>query len=377
MIIDEELLFKLKYQVDPEADALADHYLDRPPHELFHAVLGVNHSTGDTADERVAAWLNRRPELPDFADSNRLDNGVRFFQEWGVELGIGLFLSSLPLAYASHDGAQVLALTARLETDAKRRVLESAQFLLDVTAPAALEPGATGYESARRVRLMHAGVRHMILSPNGKITQTEDNSVSPRWDPRWGNPINQQHLLGAMLSFSSSLLHVLDSLGMDYDAQGAEDYCHLWNVVGGLLGITPDVLPLDRAQMDELEKMIRAENEKESEAGQLLTSALIELVDSFNPTGLFRGVPPALIRTFIGEETADILAVPKTGASRVLVSLFALEERWSSRLRTKSRLARGVSRWLSVRILRGFVDVTRHGPRPAFNIPDHLAPSFE
>lgn len=377
MNIDQELLFKLKYQMDPEADALADHYLDRPPHELFHTVLGVNHSTGDTSDNHVADWLDRRPELPDFADSARLDNGVQFFAQWGIELGIGLFLSSLPLAYASHDGAQVLGLTARLETDARRRVLESAQFLLDVTAPAALEPGAQGYNTARRVRLMHAGVRHMILSPNGKVIQTTDPNVTPRWDPGWGNPINQQHLLGAMLSFSSSLLHVLDTLGVAYDQQGAEDYCHLWNVVGGLLGIDPDLLPLGRAEMDVLEKMIRADNERESDAGVLLTSALMDLVNSFNPTGLFRGLPPALMRRFIGDKTADLLGVPQTKWSRALVSLFVWEERWGSRLRTKNVLTRRMARWVSLRILNGFVEIERHGPRPQFNIPDHLSPAIE
>jgi hypothetical protein len=40
----------------------------------------------------------------------------------------------------------VLALTSRLETDTKRRVLESAQFVLDVVDERGLEPGAQGYE---------------------------------------------------------------------------------------------------------------------------------------------------------------------------------------------------------------------------------------
>ncbi len=374
--IGAEQLDKLRQRADPEADALAEHYLDRDPHELFTSILAVSHVTGDASDPHVAAWLARRPELPDFADSARLDRGVQFFAEWGVELGIGLFLSSLPLAYASHDGAQVLALTARLETDAKRRVLESAQFLLDVTAPAGLEPGAAGYETARRVRLMHAGVRHMILSPHGKVPKTSDPDVWPRWDDAWGAPINQEHMLGAMLSFSSSLIHVLDRLGIEYDAQGAEDYCHLWNVVGSLLGIDPEVLPLDRAEMDELEVLIRARNEKPSEAGTHLTANLIELVNSFIPVSQLHGVSSAMTRLFIGDDTANMLGVGHARSSRLLVKLFAAETRLASRFLKDRRLARGIARKISIAILEGFVIHYRAGERPRFNIPDHLAGSM-
>ena len=145
-----------------------------------------------------------------------MDRGAAFFAEWGVELGLGLFLSSLPLAYAAHDGVQVLALTSQLETNTKRRVLESAQFVLDVTTPGGLFPGSAPYDTVRLVRLMHAGVRNLVLT-DPRIAHTSDETVWPRWDDGWGAPINQEHLLGAMISYSSSLLHVLDNLHVDYD----------------------------------------------------------------------------------------------------------------------------------------------------------------
>jgi hypothetical protein len=43
-----------------------------------------------------------------------------------------LYAAALPSAYASWRGVQVLGLTARLETDAKRRLNETAQSYLDV-----------------------------------------------------------------------------------------------------------------------------------------------------------------------------------------------------------------------------------------------------
>ena len=98
----------------------------------------------DMHDPHVAAWLKERPPLPEWVDRGRMSRGAAFFAEWGLQLGLGLFLSSLPLAYAAHDGVQVLALTAQLESNAKRRVLESAQFVLDVTAPGRPRARAAG-----------------------------------------------------------------------------------------------------------------------------------------------------------------------------------------------------------------------------------------
>ena len=116
-----------------------------------------------------------------------------------------------------------------------------------------------------------------------------------------------------MISYSSSLLHVLDRLRIDYDAAAASDYCHLWNVVAWLLGITPDLLPLERAEMDEIEQLIIKRNQKRSEAGTKMTGALIDLVGSFIVIKPLRGVAASTSRLFIGDETADLLDMPRGG----------------------------------------------------------------
>jgi hypothetical protein len=373
--VDLATLEGLRKRTDPEADRIAEHYLDRPPTDFFSGVLAGRYLGTDMQDPHVAAWLNELPPLPDWVDRGRLSRGSAFFAEWGLELGLGLFLSSLPLAYAAHDGVQVLALTAQLETDAKRRILESAQFVLDVTAPGALEPGRPGYETARLVRLMHAGVRHLIRA-DPRVVRTSDASVWPRWDESWGEPINQEHLLGALISYSSSLLHVLDRLQIDYDATAASDYCHLWNVVGWLLGIAPDLLPLERAEMDEIEQLIIKRNQRRSEAGTKMTGALIDLVGSFIVIKPLRGVAASTSRLFIGDETADLLDMPRADWTRHLVgSMRDLSSR-SSWLVVHDKVVRRVVATVSRRTLSGFVDHERHGDRPSFTIPDHLANSF-
>ena len=371
-LLDSAALDVLREQMDPEADRIAEHYLTRPPSDMFKGVMAARYAGTDMSDPHVAEWIADRPPLPSWADPDRMDRGAAFFAEWGVELGLGLFLSSLPLAYAAHDGVQVLALTSQLETNTKRRVLESAQFVLDVTTPGGLFPGNAPYDTVRLVRLMHAGVRNLVLT-DARIERTSDESVWPRWDETWGAPINQEHLLGAMISYSSSLLHVLDNLHVDYDSDGASDYCHLWNVVGWLLGLDPAVLPLERAEMDDLELLIRKRNERSSQAGTDMTKALIELVQSFIRLAPLRGLAVSTTRLFIGEDTAKVLDVPPADWTRQLVGGMRTMSGHTSWLVAHDRVVRAFASRFSRRVLTGFVTHERHGDRPSFTIPEHLA----
>lgn len=382
--IDEAVLDELRKAGDPIADDLAAHYLGRNPADLFkdvRAYPGSDHADAGASrlDPKIAAWLDNRPELPEWATPERLVRGSHFYNAHGIPLGMGLFLSSLPLAYASHDGVQVLALTKELESNARRRILETAQFVIDVTKSHALVPGGQGYETARHVRLVHAGVRQLITKDD-RVRRTDDPKVWPRWDPAWGMPVNQEHLIGAMISYSSSLLTVLDKLHVRYNADAAEDYCLLWSAVGWLMGIDETVLPLTRADLDRLETIIRARNEKASEAGAEMTKALLETIRSFAKMPILKNAywpgstsgPIALMRLLIGDETADLLHVPPAKRMRRLVRAIR-PPRWRvpfglGRVRVLRLVVRRVVRM----IFKGFVYATREGGRPPFNIPTFL-----
>ena len=367
--VDKARLLAMTQESDPVADDLAAHFQDGTANGMFRAAIAARYASPDMVDPAVAEFLNDHQPLPAWATEARLKNGAEFFAEWGVQLGLGLFLQALPLAYASVEGVQVLALTSKLETEANRRVLESAQFVLDVTTPDALMPGEIGYVTTRHVRLMHAGVRQLI-ERHDNIPRTGDETVWPRWDPSWGTPINQQHMLGAMLSYSSSLLNVLDVLGAEYDEIGAADYCLLWNAVGWLLGIDETILPLERHEMDDLEVVIRQLNEGESDAGRTMTTALLELVKSYIKVPGFKGWPITLMRLFIGDTTADLLGVPKAGWTRVFTRAARGLGHGGGR---KNQALRRAVRWTSAHTLRGFVAHERGDDRPTFTIPTELS----
>ena len=76
-----------------------------------------------------------------------------------------LACASLPECYVLRDVAAVLGTTQRLDAHARRRIFETAMMVLAVMAEGGLAPGGGGIRVVQKVRLMHAAVRYLILSP--------------------------------------------------------------------------------------------------------------------------------------------------------------------------------------------------------------------
>ena len=87
----------------------------------------------------------------------------------------------------------MLHLTAQLDTNTRRRVMETGQFLFDVLSVGSLGENGKGRRTIQKVRLMHAAVRRLIKE---RTKQQPD-----LWDSDWGTPINQEDLAGTLLAF--------------------------------------------------------------------------------------------------------------------------------------------------------------------------------
>ena len=359
---------------DPPADAAAARYFaDEGSHgDFFHQVVGHPEHGLDERHAAVDAWLTAPAPLPEWADPDQLDEGAAFFAQWGLEIGLGLFCCALPMGYAASATAHVLDLTARLETDARRRVFETAQMVLDVTSPGGLAPGAVGHATIRRVRLLHAGIRHLVNNDPRVDRSQRPAPDAFAWSPLWGEPLSQEHLLGGLLAFSVAMLDALDRLGVEYDERGAAAYLHLWSVVGYLLGVDPAVLPLDREIATQTELRLRRRNQQETAAGHRLTTALLELLEDLTPGRIADGVPAALLRHLCGDEVADVLGVPHRllselafGGAKPGLMAFSVT---TDHVGPLNAALRHVSR----SVLDQFVRADRHGARPSFAIPEHL-----
>ena len=115
-----------------------------------------------TGCRRSPSSSPRPRQLPSWADPARMAAGRRSSAGSALHQFTALYLASLPSAYAAAKGVHVLWLTARLQTDAERRLNETAQFLMDVTAPGGFDPGGAAIDRILHVRLMHAAVRWLI-----------------------------------------------------------------------------------------------------------------------------------------------------------------------------------------------------------------------
>jgi hypothetical protein len=372
----DALLDRMRQLGDPLADAPVAAVLEGggvdEVNALMRTLVRADRPAPEDLPDALQAYLSTTLPLPKWADSGKIERGQRVFERWGIHICICLFCASLPSSYAAAKGVQVLHLTARLDTDARRRVMETGQFLVDVLTVGGLEDQGKGRRTIQRVRLMHAAVRHLIRARN---------ELAPGlWNADWDEPINQEDLVGTMLAFSTIAIDPLRRLGVRLSDKDIDAYLHLWNVIGHLLGVHDELLVRDADDATALAGAIERRQFKPSSAGQELTSALLELLDQLTPGRTFDDVSPALIRHLIGEQIADMLLVPPSDlvddlgwfartTQWLFVHVVGRPERNAPRYHIMSRLAPRLGRNLVATSLT----LERGGERAPFDIPDHLA----
>lgn len=332
---------------------------------LMRTLVSTDQPNPAALPDPIREYLDGTDDLPEWADLDRIHRAEHFFEVFGPQIITCLFCASLPSAYAAVNGVQALALTARLQTDTRRRIVETGQFLMDVLEPGGLEHGH-GLRSIQRVRLMHGAVRHLI-----ETAAFDDPTI---WRKEWGVPINQEELAGTMLSFSYVVGEPMPRLGINVDDRDAEDFIHTWNVIGSLLGIRDELLVRDLTDAGELVAAIRLRNFAPSPEGVAMTAALLDLLDEMSPLSQLDRFIPTLVRHLIGDETADLIDVPQ-GARRpwrftgALLELGGLVESELTHHEVLQRIIEPVSKEL---LAAGFA-LERGGERAPFAIPTSLA----
>ncbi|MCB0640440.1 MAG: DUF2236 domain-containing protein [Phaeodactylibacter sp.] len=270
-------------------------------------------------------FLEATRALPDSLDEQQLWLGSQFFLDHGPKLLVFLFYRSLPLLYAHAHGAQVLVQTGRLAHDGKdmqvfaRRIAETGQFLMDVMIPGNLKPGAMGIQSIQKVRLIHASIRHFIPEAH--------------WDTaQLGLPINQQDMASTLMTFSVAITDALEQFGIQESNERLAAYFNTWNAIGGLMGVNKGLIP-DNLEEGRwlLEKNLELEGAP-SEAGSLLTKALLDFSVEQLPNSVAK-TPTALIQYLVGpEHSAQLGLLPVKGClvrfiPGIIGSLFRVGER--------------------------------------------------
>jgi ER-bound oxygenase mpaB/B'/Rubber oxygenase, catalytic domain len=337
--------------------SLVDH-LDLPPEERVPA---------------IADFLATSGRLPPWADPGRLDAGQDVFGNLIVHQFTALYLASLPSAYAAARGVHVIWLTARLEQDPVRRLNETAQFLMDVTAPGAFGLGGAAVDRILHVRLMHAAVRWLVDHQDGVSRPADADPAArpdrPTWAASWGRPVNQEDLAGTMLTFSTVVLDAFRRSGVELTTTSEEDFVHLWTVVGHLLGIRDELLPADLTAARELQVAIFTRQQEASVVGRDLTATLLGLLHDRVPRYV-AGLAPAMSRKYVGDRVADMLGVPKSRVAKPILWLLVLFTRLTTR--RDATVPSWISDRVGRRLMQGLLTASRAGARVPFAIPVSL-----
>jgi len=256
-----------------------------------------------------------------------------------------LFHAALPSSYAAAKGARVLLSTGRMRKDIDRRVNETALFVLDVLEKGSFEANGSALPAVLKVRLVHALVR----------------ASHPAREAAAGEvPLNQEDLLGALLTFSVVVVRAVRRLGAEVFAADADDYYQLWRTVGFAIGIEEALLPETFEQAERLSVRIAERQFRASDAGRTLTKVLIERIGEHV---MFPGLTQHLIRRLAGDRVADLLAVPADREFRKLLS--ELGGVLPIRRFPVQELLRDLSPVIGQPLLRSIVRVKLNGPAAA------------
>jgi hypothetical protein len=118
--------------------------------------------------------------------------------------------------------------------------------------------------------------------------------------------------------------------------------------------------------------LVRRRQFGSSDAGRLLSAALLEQAQHLAPPGL-RGLPGTTIRYYMGDAAADLLGIPPADWTRSLFGPLARLTRLMSAERAHRKFLSSWSDRFGRGMLQLAVDAERGGQRPPFAIPTELA----
>lgn len=223
------------YDADPIAEAFVEEVgVERGPRaarDLLDRALERGDADFEGAPTSLSRLLDDVETEPEWLDWSRVELGARAFRRYGT--AVFRFAGAITLqGYRESSVAKPLALTGAYSgASARRRFLETVSFWIDVSEPGGMRPGAPGWRTALRVRMMHVYVRARLLR-------------HPEWDlERWGVPISQGDALLTLMGGSFIPGVAMRAMGYRPSVEEIEAMMHFWRYVGHLMGVRPRWYP--------------------------------------------------------------------------------------------------------------------------------------
>jgi hypothetical protein len=311
----------------------------------------------------IQQYLDGTPDVPAPARAVVVA-GQRLFAEYGPEISMVLACGSLPAAYASRKGVQVLYRSGYLADRANRRVAQTGQMVVDVLTPGGLDPGGRGRRAAQKVRLMHAAIRYLIL-----------HDTDRPWAEEYGIPINQEDLAGTLMTFTSAILQGLALLKIELTAEQSQSYLEAWRAVARMMGIVDELIPTTVAEAHLLCDIISRRQTEPCAEGRAMTTALLDMMKA-HLLPPFQRMPAAMMRYLLPPGVADGLGIPEEALERELIKAGVDVGRAVDRL-TGGAQRRKLFRTFSIQLLQVLAFAECGGRRTQFHIPTELRDSWQ
>lgn len=296
MNTDTEFLDQNRHIGDAEADQLVATTFAATAQTELYAILQLTEksilSRNDSSP--ILAFLKTPKPLPAWYDANRILRGQQVFELYAEEMMVLLGAMALPYCYAASPGNKALYYSEKMRKSPGKRLLDTANFLINVSTPHSLDAGKQGHIHINKTRLIHAIARYYVLKG--------------AWRMEWGLPINQEDMAGTNLAFSVIILMGLHQSGYSVSEKQKEDFIYLWRYIGYQLAIDSELLPASFKEAYRLAKRIRKRNFKKSFEGIELTRELLQYYRSVVPSGQATFIT-AQVRHYIGPEVSEYLGL--------------------------------------------------------------------
>jgi len=169
--------------------------------------------------------------LPPGTDLNRIRRGEDIFRAHIFESAIVLLMRSLPEGYAAPNLSIILSISGQLDTHTFKRLLATLQMVVNVTTSRGFQPTGKAVITAQKLRLLHAGVRHIA------------ERYRPGFTQKYGVPVNLEDMLVTIMGFSYILVMGWRTLNVGLTPGEEEDCLYLWKVYALMMGIHPEGKP--------------------------------------------------------------------------------------------------------------------------------------
>lgn len=356
---NDAFLDTMRAQGDPPADAVVQEIFAQGQvvsvNQLMRLLFHNDTALPEELPAPVRAYFEATAALPDWADQQQIARGAALFGRHVSQVMLLLGHYALPACYAARNGVQVLHVTGHLSKNPRPRLLETAQFVCDVMAPAGLMAGGTGIRSAQKVRLTHAAVRYLI--------------AQREWNPEYGLPVNQEDTIGTLLTFSAVILDGLRKMGFSITTADADAYIHAWNVVGHLSGVHPALLPASAADAMTLLLSIQRRQLAASPEGAQLARSLVEMLQESTRGTPFANMPINTMRFFMGDEIADMLDIPPADWGQHLLRPLPLLGRFAGQAQARLPFLTQLAEQFGCAMMDGLMRMDRGGKRAEFHMP--------